>query len=67
MCIKDLSYLHIFNYLVYLIQSTLRPMCVMAPDYTQIGEALLLSYGFTEARALSLRLSKVLDNLKCQV
>ena len=42
-------------------------MSVIAPDCARAGEALLLSYGFTEAKTLSLRLAKVLENLKCQV
>ena len=40
---------------------------MVAPDCVRIGEALLLSCGFTEANTLSWSLAQVLDSLKCQV
>ena len=42
-------------------------MCIIAPDCARIGEALLLSHGFTEASTLSQNLANVLDCLQCQV
>ena len=37
----------------FLLQCALRPVSVVAPDCVRISEALLLSYGFTEAGTLS--------------
>ena len=42
-------------------------MCIVTPDCARIGEALLLSHGFTEASTLSWKLTNVLDCLHCQV
>ena len=49
------------------LQCALRPVSVVVPDYVCISEALLLSYGFTEAATLSWSLAQALDCLKCQV
>ena len=48
-------------------QCALRPVGVVAPDCARISEALLLSYGFTEAATLSSSLTRALDTFTCQV
>ena len=49
------------------LQCGLRSVGVIAPDCAHISEALLLSYGFTEAATLSSSLARALDTFKCQV
>lgn len=55
------------NYVIFCLQRVLRPVSVIAPDCVRISEALLLSYGFTEAATLSWSLAQSLDCLKYQV